>query len=914
MDLVKKRGLSLLLFLQICLICDANDAPEVRVIVSEVGAQCTGEGGQAACHNKISLVVNISTVPEDLKEEHVIPINALYHKEKQRYVILNNQLLLKIHLLPVEMHYSLKRIGVVNGHLHEIVYNSRNSRNFSHCDETVVEEVCRQWKPGHHVTWDGELGFCCSCDPKKKNRDSACAPHQNSAHCLQFHPLWFTVSEVGQLHMKHSIRVELMEPTESNEWSSVADLNIGTSQPVDMNDKVTIQYKMDTVNISDPLKVEDKLLLTPELDPGMPLSQELMKEMDKFLLVKKDLVDLSGGSCDSVGTSYPGFLNQKEACSSSLESCMKNQPLELLMADQMRLSRGEAAQLMIGHLGLALSPTYSGGSHLAFLSNEVHLSQVTVLIDADNLDLKTASSDVAIIDVVSTSADHKTTVKMTLFNAGILDVEVHAQMTCPWLVDIPASQKNRLMPYHSARVLFHFDADLNDTEVVCNVQVMDIQDEEVARREVSLKQSTSCLCMGYCQCVCATDTSDLKCILLEQDSYHHSGFHGEITQAIHYKLRRFNAKERFLLYLIIILALICIGLFKTVAAFKSVPIGHFGLMPFFDQNQEFYYEVELHGRDLKFDSKGNLVHPDTSEQVRRMPRNREIFLNAFFILQLFVSPLFAVYAFCCCKVGVRKPVRNGDRQPLLHDGHKVDNDDDDDDDDTASFSNYVEKIKAAPALKDPNLFSVDSEHSQTEEDEPSTALSSSAAISSEEEDTLYEQPLNATLIPWQSTGVAVPPSDGYSVFSPNPERMLRKSRFPEMIPTEPPTDEKGHEEDPAMKEDSNLAQIEAELEEMLPPIPRAQSSPLGRVGMLEKEGNHLPQGSIPDRLKALSSAVRPASKNEQESADNDYDEPAIVPPEMNTSEEFQDHNDEYEYSLRDIDLVNDDDHHNRFSN
>lgn len=72
--------------------------------------------------------------------------------------------------------------------------------------------------------------------------------------------------------------------------------------------------------------------------------------------------------------------------------------------------------------------------------------------------------------------------------------------------------------------------------------------------------------------------------------------------------------------------------------------------------------------------------------------------------------------------------------------------------------------------------------------------------------------------------------------------------------------QKGHEEDPAMKEDSNLAQIEAELEEMLPPIPRAQSSPLGRVGMLEKEGNHLPQGSIPDRLKALSSAVRPASK------------------------------------------------------
>jgi hypothetical protein len=78
------------------------------------------------------------------------------------------------------------------------------------------------------------------------------------------------------------------------------------------------------------------------------------------------------------------------------------------------------------------------------------------------------SSEVAIMDAVSTSFEHKTTVQITLFNAGLIDVEVHAQMTCPWMIDIPASKNNRLLPYHSAKVAFHFDAVLNASEIACH--------------------------------------------------------------------------------------------------------------------------------------------------------------------------------------------------------------------------------------------------------------------------------------------------------------------------------------------------------------------------------------------------------------------------------------------------------------
>ncbi|KII60597.1 hypothetical protein RF11_07357 [Thelohanellus kitauei] len=166
-------------------------------------------------------------------------------------------------------------------------------------------------------------GFCCPCftDYSKSrsiNRSTMKCMNNDtqilSLHCLEFDLLWYTV---------HQVLAPVVRP----------DIHIRLEYEMD-----NTKYTIGSIHLSNSAEISY-------------FPQE--KAMERAMIIDAELLDLTGMECDKVGISQTGFANfgqkfNNEACKSEVDTCLRNQPLDLYQDDRIRISLNQTPNYLIG--------------------------------------------------------------------------------------------------------------------------------------------------------------------------------------------------------------------------------------------------------------------------------------------------------------------------------------------------------------------------------------------------------------------------------------------------------------------------------------------------------------------------------------------------------------------------------------
>lgn len=142
--------------------------------------------------------------------------------------------------------------------------------------------------------------------------------YHDSAHCLRYSDLWYTVYDIDVPKIKKNVLLKVYEKRETETGPVWVDLvnkrsvQIGTTKTKfrGKNIEVEYAYPKNKYYALDPKQMN---LLVPEGYEKGPKGKRNYNP-EEFLVVPKKMIDLSGRSCDKIGIGYEGFFKQPNRC------------------------------------------------------------------------------------------------------------------------------------------------------------------------------------------------------------------------------------------------------------------------------------------------------------------------------------------------------------------------------------------------------------------------------------------------------------------------------------------------------------------------------------------------------------------------------------------------------------------------
>eukprot|EP00930_Biecheleria_cincta_P034836 TRINITY_DN2401_c0_g1_i2.p1 TRINITY_DN2401_c0_g1~~TRINITY_DN2401_c0_g1_i2.p1 ORF type:complete len:869 (-),score=148.64 TRINITY_DN2401_c0_g1_i2:137-2686(-) len=205
-------------------------------------------------------------------------------------------------------------------------------------------------------------GFCCGCSPSDivtgsptRSQDLKCNMLElsDSAHCLNFDDLWYSVYEVDRPQIFYDIKVTVSIPQDyAASWQNVSyrstELLLNHQQPIAQAEGGALQLELvgDFATATAPHRFESKYLVVPNR-PTSNARVDSKNPLRHAMLVDRSMFDLSGMTCDKIGVSYPAFKYQAQACNKPAGSCLASQLDDLHKEDTARLQAGQGTRYFV---------------------------------------------------------------------------------------------------------------------------------------------------------------------------------------------------------------------------------------------------------------------------------------------------------------------------------------------------------------------------------------------------------------------------------------------------------------------------------------------------------------------------------------------------------------------------------------
>mmetsp|Transcript_2206 Transcript_2206/g.5616 ORF Transcript_2206/g.5616 Transcript_2206/m.5616 type:complete len:714 (+) Transcript_2206:43-2184(+) len=204
-------------------------------------------------------------------------------------------------------------------------------------------------------------GFCCSCDagdvisgtPTRANLDCNIFALSESAHCLAWDSLWYSIFDVDRPQVFYDITVTIARPVDPEaSWETVTyteeQLQLNHQQPVAATSggQLRVELVGDLATAVEPHRFDSDYLAIPSRPSDHP-RVNLLRPLEHAMLIEKSLFDLSGVACDKIGVSYTAFKHQANGCDRPPNSCLANQLDDLHAEDTDRLAAGSASRYLV---------------------------------------------------------------------------------------------------------------------------------------------------------------------------------------------------------------------------------------------------------------------------------------------------------------------------------------------------------------------------------------------------------------------------------------------------------------------------------------------------------------------------------------------------------------------------------------
>ncbi|GFR17941.1 hapless 2 [Trichonephila clavata] len=561
-------------------------------------------------------------------------------------VRLFNPIVIRLRQEQVILAYPFRYLSAVNGKVSEIVINAENTKDYPGCDDTSsVNPTCgKKSERGKSVPFSE--GFCCFCPEapvnKKQTRGGqTCSKlvkpddfdgqkKKASAHCLQFSDVWYSVSVLSEPVIYHNIFLDVYNQRHlingSTVWVSLThgeEFNLGIHNPNQFDENDTIVATFYTSNPKpgmNRISIDQTRLLIPQPMPGVSVTKlhtAVKNGAKDYLLLNKSLVESSGDECDTAGISYRGFALQPDRCEKKLGTCLKNQPLDFWETDQAKKKSGQKGKYLLMNYGTPYKDPIiinkDTKEHLLALEYyEEQLTMLNVEFNADQIVALTPGRFAQISKIISATMEKKILIYVHLTNKGLSPATFYVQATeCEYGVLNSKNVSKMVPPQRMEEFVLETKPGVIQLaeKFVCTIVAGSSRYGIVAKREVLIKPDDRCICNRHCKCVCMSES--LTCEFVTEEDFHAAGFKASLPESTA-KPYRFGK-----------------GLFGL---FGYKYISYFGLKSriYGIRRIKHYYEPELKGMNVLYNSEGHPVNPDTKEHVRVYSEEIIFALNTVF--------------------------------------------------------------------------------------------------------------------------------------------------------------------------------------------------------------------------------------------------------------------------------------------
>eukprot|EP00928_Gymnodinium_smaydae_P050219 TRINITY_DN33802_c0_g1_i1.p1 TRINITY_DN33802_c0_g1~~TRINITY_DN33802_c0_g1_i1.p1 ORF type:complete len:607 (+),score=136.11 TRINITY_DN33802_c0_g1_i1:129-1949(+) len=364
-------------------------------------------------------------------------------------------------------------------------------------------------------------GFCCGCVSNifsghpTRSTSGGCSAFDlsQSAHCLSFDPLWYSLFEVDRPQVFYDISVRLARPSDADApWSAVryeeVEVTLSHQQPVAQaqNGALRLQLVGDFATATAPHRFESKYLAIPSRPGGHPRVDAEMP-LRHALLVDRSLFDLSGSTCNKIGVSFVAFKWQRSKCDSPVQSCLAGQLDDLHREDTRREEQGLPPTKFVrafcrGAMEMGKSIAGTSGQ-TRFLACPLEQRHTTLLRLEAKADEATFVTNVAAGEIVKASVDPFQALQgggwmaLLVVSTGSVPAQFSLGVSdCSGGFEAAPAVSLHLQPYESSEASIRlFGSQSGSGSFSCRATLSDVLgkvvDEEVVGFNVSATESSS---------------------------------------------------------------------------------------------------------------------------------------------------------------------------------------------------------------------------------------------------------------------------------------------------------------------------------------------------------------------------------------------------------------------------------------
>ncbi|XP_065177205.1 hapless 2-like isoform X2 [Sycon ciliatum] len=396
------------------------------------------------------------------------------------------------------------------------------------CTDDEINNLSNHFRRSNLKCEDGGIGF----EPINAPR-----PILDSAHCLRFSPLNYTILSISEPYVEYTINIAVEELQQTQitagqapqqTYKRLSDIKLSPFQPVGASPgrRVVAEVVGDLLPARSFYELQNKFLLFPRFDQlNLQIIRDHPEYIDQFnagqdgwIVIDKKDVDVTGKTCNKIGVGFIGFSTQESACVSPQGTCLEAQPAHIWADMQKNLAKGIVTENFLSYYNI---DTFYFPPHGAWLPQSVSHTDtqtrntiVALQIDAQTLSIIRSRSAGKIIDTLTTNVtalEKGGRLSVTVQNVGSVAADFYISIggCLGNLQPVPAQAVTLEVQQTSTLV---FDLETFDSEggvASCTVTLQDQAYEVVDNRRVNFTIEETCFCFQECGCTC--DAGGVMC-------------------------------------------------------------------------------------------------------------------------------------------------------------------------------------------------------------------------------------------------------------------------------------------------------------------------------------------------------------------------------------------------------------------
>ncbi|CAH1393958.1 unnamed protein product [Nezara viridula] len=276
--------------------------------------------------------------------------------------------------------------------------------------------------------------------------------YHESAHCLRFSDLWYSVYRLKDPFIYHSVYFEVFEKnckTYENSWklSTGGDIvQIGTfhRKSIDEGPSIVFTYTPFSATNNkyfcfDPLLHQ---IMVPRIVPQKLLHKypQVDEGPGRYLLVSPSGISHDGEDCDKAGVGYSAFASQPDRCNKPAGSCLLNQPLDFWQHDTDALAHNKSGNYFLDNFAAVEDSSVKIAEGKQFLTvgysgHYTSVVEIEMRLD-DNIVIRNESPALIHEVLIDSTCEHQTKITIKVTNAGYVSTAYRPKITnCP--VNVP---------------------------------------------------------------------------------------------------------------------------------------------------------------------------------------------------------------------------------------------------------------------------------------------------------------------------------------------------------------------------------------------------------------------------------------------------------------------------------------------